>query len=260
MSYVVVGIYSFACDHPEGCTEAIECTPGRVVKPLAEAHGTIRLKGWAVTGRRAGRQHFCPAHTPASVSLKAQLVIPRGVLGPTRRSRVGPTAPVPTSSGPTRLGPEPLATSLARLISSVPRTGPRGAGTSSRTPQVGPREVRPVGPAQVREITHRLSYELYVAPIPADFTIDHLCFNPSCVRPDHLRAIPRRANDLRKREFGYAACPECQRVIGGRYLSGMDAQLDGKIKLLRHKQPDSLTWCKGAGSIMQAAAGEGGSR
>ena len=41
---------------------------------------------------------------------------------------------------------------------------------------------------------HRFSYELLVRPIPAGFTIDHLCRTPACVRPDHLEPVTLREN------------------------------------------------------------------
>jgi HNH endonuclease len=44
---------------------------------------------------------------------------------------------------------------------------------------------------------HRLSYELFFGPIPAEMTIDHLCENPSCVRPDHLALATMKENVLR---------------------------------------------------------------
>ena len=33
---------------------------------------------------------------------------------------------------------------------------------------------------------HRVSYEMFVAPIPAKMLVLHTCDNPGCVRPDHL--------------------------------------------------------------------------
>lgn len=36
---------------------------------------------------------------------------------------------------------------------------------------------------------HRISYQLFVGPIPEGMTIDHICRTTLCVRPDHLRVL-----------------------------------------------------------------------
>lgn len=41
---------------------------------------------------------------------------------------------------------------------------------------------------------HRVSYELTHGPIPEGMEIDHKCFNPACVRPDHLRMVTKKQN------------------------------------------------------------------
>jgi hypothetical protein len=41
---------------------------------------------------------------------------------------------------------------------------------------------------------HRVSYELFVGPIPKGHQIDHMCRNHACVRPDHLQVLPRSEN------------------------------------------------------------------
>jgi len=44
-----------------------------------------------------------------------------------------------------------------------------------------------------REYAHRLSYRLFVGPIPSTprHEIHHTCANPSCINPDHLRCLTR---------------------------------------------------------------------
>lgn len=41
---------------------------------------------------------------------------------------------------------------------------------------------------------HRLSYVWHHGPIPDGMQIDHTCWHPGCVRPDHLRAVPAAEN------------------------------------------------------------------
>lgn len=45
---------------------------------------------------------------------------------------------------------------------------------------------------------YRLSYEMFVGPIPAGLQIDHLCRNKACVNPEHLEAVTMSVNFLRR--------------------------------------------------------------
>lgn len=55
---------------------------------------------------------------------------------------------------------------------------------------------------------HRVVYELMVGPIPEGLTIDHLCRNRACCRPDHLEPVTRAENTRR----GGAALTHCKRA------------------------------------------------
>lgn len=53
---------------------------------------------------------------------------------------------------------------------------------------------------------HRLSYHLFVGPIPAGMTVDHLCFNSLCVNPEHLRLLTHAENCANQRSAFKTHC------------------------------------------------------
>ena len=55
-------------------------------------------------------------------------------------------------------------------------------------------------------LAHRASYESFVGPIPPDMTIDHLCFKPACINPDHLRVATLEDNAARQRRAMKSHC------------------------------------------------------
>ena len=48
-------------------------------------------------------------------------------------------------------------------------------------------------------VAHRLSYEQLRGPIPTGMVLDHLCWNRTCVNPDHLRPVSVKANSQNRK-------------------------------------------------------------
>lgn len=72
---------------------------------------------------------------------------------------------------------------------------------------------------------HRFAYEHFVGPIPTGLHVDHLCRNPSCVRPDHLEPVTPRENAMRGVSFSAvnAQKTQCPR---GHPLSGANLYVE----------------------------------
>ena len=73
-----------------------------------------------------------------------------------------------------------------------------------------------------RVVAHRFSYESLVGPIPVGLSIDHLCKNPPCVRPEHLEPVTQKENVLR----GIGPTAENSRKVscplGHKYINDLD--------------------------------------
>jgi hypothetical protein len=83
---------------------------------------------------------------------------------------------------------------------------------------------RQYGDGQYKNLrVHRLMFEIYRGPIPANLVPDHLCRRPNCVCPWHLELVTTREN-LMRGETVYARnaakphCPKC----GDAYIVRLD--------------------------------------
>ena len=52
------------------------------------------------------------------------------------------------------------------------------------------------GDAPTMLYAHRVSWELFIGPIPEGMWIDHMCRNRLCVNPQHLRVVTPRQNTI----------------------------------------------------------------
>lgn len=95
-------------------------------------------------------------------------------------------------------------------------------------------------------LAHRVMYAYANGPIAEGMTIDHLCNQPRCCNPDHLEAVPMRANVLRSQNNPFAVnarkekcirghafvphprggryCPECKRIRQAEYTARKQAE------------------------------------
>jgi hypothetical protein len=71
---------------------------------------------------------------------------------------------------------------------------------------------------------HRISYELYVGPIPKGLEIDHLCRVRCCVNPRHLEAVTRKEN-VKRGESPVAKCIDRPTCAKGHLLSGYNLRM-----------------------------------
>lgn len=55
------------------------------------------------------------------------------------------------------------------------------------------------------DLAHRIAYIVTHGEIPDELTVDHDCFNPSCVNPRHLGLLTRLDNSVKQRKAEAAA-------------------------------------------------------
>lgn len=79
-------------------------------------------------------------------------------------------------------------------------------------------------------MAHRFSYETFMGPIPEDMTIDHGCFNRSCVAPAHLE--PTTAYENKKRGTSFTHWSDRDTCVNGHEYTTENTRID-KRKVTR---------------------------
>lgn len=72
-------------------------------------------------------------------------------------------------------------------------------------------------------LSHRVSYEINVGPIPDGLQIDHKCRNRKCVNPAHMEPVTQRENILRGDSMVRPLLERCRR---GHELTGDNIATD----------------------------------
>jgi len=78
---------------------------------------------------------------------------------------------------------------------------------------------------------HKFSYELVHGQVPKGLVVDHICHEPRCVRPDHLRAVTVKQNLEHKLTESRTARSGVRGVVWNGTLGKWMAQVRHNTKL-----------------------------
>lgn len=83
-----------------------------------------------------------------------------------------------------------------------------------------------------KQLAHRVSYELFVGPIPEGLVMDHFhCERVDCVNPNHVRPVTQRENVLRSEtvtalHLAKTHCPRGHEYSGSNLIVDRRGQRD----------------------------------
>lgn len=98
-------------------------------------------------------------------------------------------------------------------------------------------------------LAHRVSYQVFIGPIPEDLELDHLCRVRNCVNPEHLEPVTHAENVRR----GAAARTHCTR---GHEITPENTY-ESKKGIKRCRQCALLSAAKSQARLRQAKADKG---
>jgi hypothetical protein len=89
---------------------------------------------------------------------------------------------------------------------------------------------------------HRVAYELTFGVIPEGLTVDHLCYNRSCVNVEHMELVTPLVNSQRMRKALATHCPEGHEYGAYRRANGRRrCQECARIKARAKREVDKAT-------------------
>lgn len=137
-----------------------------------------------------------------------------------RRAKYGPSGRPPWAASPGRTGPRPKVSDnisdqqyFEKLMSLCIKK-PNGCMEYQGFVHKPPRNYGEMSYRSKNWRTHRLAYHIAKGPIPTGMVVMHVCDNPPCCNPDHLRLGTHKENmsECRAKDrYYYANLTHCKR-------------------------------------------------